>query len=90
VNRTRSALYRWARFLSDVKAIRRPHKIRKRVALAGTIALLAARRAPHAGHVVVGERVLEPIDPEVAAGVEPRGGNPVTIDPPEADSSTFH
>jgi hypothetical protein len=32
VARTRSALYRWARFLGDVEAISRPHKIPKRVA----------------------------------------------------------
>jgi hypothetical protein len=32
VARTRSALYRWARFLGDVQAIRRPHRIPKRVA----------------------------------------------------------
>jgi hypothetical protein len=32
MNRTRSALYRCARLPGDVEAIRRPHKIPKRVA----------------------------------------------------------
>jgi hypothetical protein len=31
VSRTRSALYRWARLLGDFEAIRRPHKIPKRI-----------------------------------------------------------
>jgi len=32
MSRTRSALYRWARLLGDVEAIRHPHRIPKRVA----------------------------------------------------------
>jgi hypothetical protein len=32
VARTRSALYRWARLLGDIEAIRQPHKIPRRVA----------------------------------------------------------
>jgi hypothetical protein len=32
VARTRSALYRWARLLGDVEAIRKPRKFPKRVA----------------------------------------------------------
>jgi hypothetical protein len=31
MSKTRSALYRWARFLGDVEAIRQPHKLPKRV-----------------------------------------------------------
>jgi hypothetical protein len=32
VARTRSLLYRWARLLGDVEALRKPHRIPKRVA----------------------------------------------------------